>query len=122
MADAGGVHRLPRQIPLKQAMGMILTGRHVPAAEGKELGFVNEVVPAGQALEGAKRWAKLVLECSPMSIRASKQAVYNGLNMGNLEGAVRNVYTSQAAMIESEDYIEGPKAFSEKRKPNWKNR
>lgn len=122
MAGAGGVHRLPRQIPLKQAMGMILTGRHVPAAEGKELGFVNEVVPAGQALEGAKRWAKLVLECSPMSIRASKQAVYNGLDMGNLEGAVRNVYTSQAAMIESEDYIEGPKAFAEKRKPNWKNR
>src|SRR3546814_12190604 len=75
MAGAGGVHRLPRQIPLKQAMGMILTGRRVPAQEGKELGFVNEVVPAGQALEGAKRWAKLILECSPMSVRASKQAV-----------------------------------------------
>src|SRR3546814_2148617 len=95
MAGAGGVHRLPRQIPLKQAMGMILTGRRVPAQEGKELGFVNEVVPAGQALEGAKRWAKLILECSPMSVRASKQAVYVGLDQSNLEGAVRNVYTSQ---------------------------
>src|SRR3546814_16996786 len=80
MAGAGGVHRLPRQIPLKQAMGMILTGRRVPAQEGKELGFVNEVVPAGQALEGAKRWAKLILECSPMSVRASQQAVYVGLD------------------------------------------
>src|SRR6056297_3528021 len=55
-AGAGGIHRLPRHIPFKQAMGMILTGRRVGAAEGKELGFVNEVVPEGEALAGAKRW------------------------------------------------------------------
>src|SRR6267142_555960 len=65
IAGAGGVHRLPRSIPLKQALGMILTGRRVSAAEGKELGFVNEVVPSGQALPAAKRWAELILECSP---------------------------------------------------------
>src|ERR1700732_4430425 len=52
-----GVHRLPRVIPQKQALGMILTGRRVSALEGKELGFVNEVVPEGQALEAAKRRA-----------------------------------------------------------------
>jgi enoyl-CoA hydratase/carnithine racemase len=122
MAGAGGVHRLPRQIPLKQAMGMILTGRRVSAQEGKELGFVNEVVPQGQAVEAAKRWAGLVMECSPMSIRASKQAVYGGLSQPNVESAIRTVYPAQQAMIESEDYIEGPKAFSEKRPPQWKNR
>src|SRR5690606_4493369 len=104
MAGAGGAHRLPRQIPLKQAMGMILTGRRVSAQEGQELGFVNEVVPPGQALEAAKRWANMILECSPMSIRASKQAVYRGLDQPNLENAIRTVYPAQAAMLESEDY------------------
>ena len=79
-AGAGGIHRLPRHIPFKQAVGMILTGRRVGAAEGKELGFVNEVTPAGGALEGAKRWAARIMECSPMSLRATKQASMRGLN------------------------------------------
>ena len=57
IAGGGGVHRLPRTIPIKKAMGMILTGRRVPAREGFELGFVTEVVPEGQALDAAKRWA-----------------------------------------------------------------
>ncbi len=122
IAGAGGVHRLPRMIPQKQAMGMILTGRRVPAAEGKQLGFVNEVVPPGQALEAAKRWAALVLECSPKAVRASKQAAYRGLDEPSLEQAMRTVYPAQKANAESEDYIEGPKAFAEKRKPNWRNR
>src|SRR6476659_9491837 len=52
-ALAGGVHRLPRSIPIKKAMGMILTGRRVPAREGFELGFVTEVAPEGQVLEAA---------------------------------------------------------------------
>src|SRR6202011_2447515 len=53
-ALAGGLQRLPRQIGLKRAMGMILTARHVSAAEGKEVGFVNEVVPAGGAPAGGQ--------------------------------------------------------------------
>src|SRR3954463_4225554 len=61
IAGGGGVHRLPRMIPMKQAMGMILTGRRVSAQEGYELGFVTEVVPEGQALDGAKRWAAQIL-------------------------------------------------------------
>ena len=54
-ALAGGLHRLPREIGTKQALGMILTGRRVTAAEGQSLGFVNEVVPDGEAVDGAKR-------------------------------------------------------------------
>ncbi len=122
IAGAGGVHRLPRMIPQKQALGMILTGRRVPAVEGKTLGFVNEVVPAGQALEGAKRWAALILECSPMAVRASKQAVYRGLDAPDLGTAVETVYPAQQANTASQDYIEGPRAFAEKRKPEWRNR
>ncbi|HAO56227.1 MAG TPA: enoyl-CoA hydratase, partial [Gammaproteobacteria bacterium] len=69
-ALAGGLQRLPRQIGVKRALGMILTGRHVPAAEGKELGFVNEVVPHDQLMDEARRWAGMILECAPLSIRA----------------------------------------------------
>ncbi len=72
-ALAGGLHRLPREIGLKKALGMILTARRVTAAEGKTLGFVNEVVPAGEELAAAKKLAAAILECSPMSIRASKR-------------------------------------------------
>jgi len=121
-ALAGGLHRLPRQIGAKRAMGMILTGRQVPAAEGKELGFVNEVVPAAELMAAAKRWAGLIMECSPMSIRASKEAVYKGLDIANLNEAVTGKYPAVNALFKSEDLIEGPRAFAEKRKPNWKGK
>jgi enoyl-CoA hydratase/carnithine racemase len=122
IAGGGGVHRLPRSIPMKKAMGMVLTGRRVPAREGFDLGFVTEVVPEGQALAAAKRWAGMILECSPKAVRASKQASCMGLNEIKLETAMRTVYPAQQENIDSQDYIEGPKAFAEKRKPDWRNR
>ena len=118
-ALAGGLHRLPRAIGTKQAMGMILTGRRVDPLEGKALGFVNDVVPAGQAVEGAKRWAAMILECSPMSVRASKQAVYQGLEHAGVEAASAARYDAVVAMRHSQDFIEGPLAFAQKRPPNW---
>src|SRR5262249_16868938 len=119
-ALAGGLQRLPRQIGLKRAMGMILTARHVSAKEGLELGFVNEVVPAGQALAGAERWAETIAKNSPMSIRASKQAIQKGMAV-SLEQAIteQREYLAVKAMAASQDYIEGPKAFAEKRPPKW---
>lgn len=122
-ALAGGLHRLPRQIGLKRAMGMIMTGRHVPAREGLELGFVNEVVPQGEALAAAERWANAILQNGPMSIRASKQTIHKGLGV-SLEQAMaeQREYPAVRALAASEDYIEGPKAFSEKRAPQWKGR
>ena len=122
IAGAGGVHRLPRVIPEKLALGMILTGRRVSAAEGKEPGFVNEVVPAGQALSAAKRWAEMILECSPKAVRASKQSFLRGLGDPTLEAAMRTICPAQRENRESQDYLEGPKAFTEKRKPNWRNK
>ena len=122
IAGAGGVHRLPRMIPQKQALGMILTGRRVPAKEGMELGFVTAVVPEGQALAEAMKWAEMILECSPMAVRTSKQAVYRGMNEPTLRDALNTRYPMQDVMMKSEDMIEGPKAFAEKRKPNWKNK
>ena len=120
-ALAGGLHRLPRMIPQKQALGMILTGRRVPAAEGKELGFVNEVTSQANLMDAAKRWAALILECSPMSIRASKQALYRGLDQASLAEAIATGYPAVQALYDSADFVEGPKAFAEKRAPKWKS-
>lgn len=123
-ALAGGLHRLPRQIGAKRALGMILTARRVSAAEGKELGFVNAVTRPEDLMAAARDWARQIVELSPMSIRASKAAVYRGLEEPSLEKAMRgqNNYPAVAALFGSEDFVEGPRAFAEKRPPQWKGR
>jgi len=113
-ALAGGVHRLPRTIGTKQALGMILTGRRVSAAEGQQLGFVNEVVPEGQAVEGARRWAAQILEaCRSADARhayrpVSNQPQYSILRRGierdvvplcEREGLAQIVFSPLAALI-----------------------
>jgi enoyl-CoA hydratase/carnithine racemase len=122
-AGGGGLQRLPRQVPLKKAMGMLLTGRHVSAQEGYDIGFVTAVVPHSDLMQEARRWAAMILQCSPMSVRATKQAVMRSLDVPSVEMAVRNMnYPAYVALTTSEDTVEGPKAFAEKRKPDWKGR
>ncbi len=120
-ALASGMHRLPREVPLKKAMGIMLTGRTVTAAEGKEIGFVTDVVPQGKALEEAKRWAGLIMECSPMAIKATKETVLTGLKQADLKTAFDHKVPGIAKLLASADHKEGPKAFAEKRRPVWKN-
>ena len=118
MAAAGGVHRLPRQVGLKQAMGMILTGKHIDAQEAYRIGLVNEVVPSDQLMATADRWAAEILECAPLAVRASKEAAVTGLDLP-LEAAFRRSYANFETHRRSADFIEGPRAFAEKRKPTW---
>lgn len=122
-ALAGGPQRLVREIGYKRAMGMLLTGRRVPADEGLALGFVNEVVPAADLMAAARRWAGEIALCSPMSIRATKQLAMSAAGQG-LEPAITGMFALPAvkAMLASEDMREGPRAFAEKRAPAWRNR
>ena len=73
-------------------------------------------------MDAANRWAGQILECAPLSIRASMEVVYASLDSASLEDSMRAKYDTVTAMAGSEDFIEGPKAFAEKRAPNWQGK
>jgi enoyl-CoA hydratase/carnithine racemase len=121
IAGAMGVHRLPRQLPLKQAMGYMLTGRHIPAQRAYEMGLVNEVVPLAKLDDAVAAWVADIVRCAPLSVRATKEAAMRGLQMPLEEAAVAD-YQWELVRRRSADAIEGPRAFAEKRAPNWTGR
>jgi len=114
----GGVHWLPRHIPLKRAMALLLTGNRLSAREAFGLGLVNEVVPHGDLLSAADDLAHRIIRCGPLATRAIKQAVYEGLALP-YEVAQRRRYTIWDEWARSGEGAEGIAAFSEKRPPNW---
>jgi enoyl-CoA hydratase/carnithine racemase len=121
VASDGGIHRIVRQLPLKIAMGLLLTGRQLTAEEAHRWGVVNEVVPAGDLMQAARRWADAILECAPLSVWASKQSALAGLDLP-LPDAINRRYEYALRMSASEDSKEGRRAFREKRKPKWEGR
>jgi enoyl-CoA hydratase/carnithine racemase len=117
---AGGVHRLPRQIPLKTALGYLLTGRSMTSERAHALGLVNAVVPVDELDAEVDRWAGDILNCAPLAVRAIKQSVMQGLG-SSLPEALGGEYSLETARRASTDSIEGPRAFAEKRQPVWTN-
>jgi len=120
-ALAGGMQRLPLQIPPKIAMGLMLTGKQMTAAEAQRLGLANEVVPLTELRAAAQRWADDILQCSPVSVRATKQVALQSRGLP-LEESLRRSYPLVASLFSSEDMMEGVMAFAQKRPPQWKGK
>ena len=125
-AAAGGVIKLPRMIGYHNAMAMILTGKRVGAAEGRRLGFVQEVVKHDKLLPAALDFARQTLLCSPDSIEASIQVakaasrnMLGGFTSENEAQMLQRHLPAVKRMNQSPNRFEGPRAFSEKRTPNW---
>jgi enoyl-CoA hydratase len=114
----GSAVRLPRQIPYTVAAELLLTGRHVTAAEAKELGLIGHVVPDGQALAKAHELADLIAANGPLAVQAILHT------MRSSEGKHENDCWADdarvgAAVFASADAKEGPRAFAEKRRPTF---
>ena len=119
VALAGGIQRITHELGLKRAMGLLLTGATLEAGDALQMGVVNEVVE-GDALDGALRLAETILACSPLAVRATKEAAMASLALP-LTSSVLEVWTRPAVQqaIGSQDAQEGRNAFIEKRLPHW---
>lgn len=120
-AGGGGVHRLPRQMPVKLAMEYLMTGRAMTADEAHRWGLVNRVVPGERLDDEVNALIDELMAAAPLSLRATKQAAMRGLDRP-LSEALFEEYPAVTALFASEDIKEGPLAFAEKREPRWQGR
>lgn len=116
-AAAGGLVRLPRQIPQRLAMELALTGEFVSAQRAYEMGLINRVVE-GVALEGALQLAEAISANGPLAVAASKKVIREQQDWSQAE-QWKNQYALTAAVFTSSDAREGAAAFAQKRAPNW---
>ena len=121
MPGWGGSQRLPRIVPFAKAAEMILTGATIDAKEAHRIGLVNTVVPPAELMSTARAWAEHICEQGPLGIRASKEALVRGLSLSLADG-LRLEQALFDGLRQSDDFEEGPKAFSEKRKPVFHGR
>lgn len=115
----GALQRLAREMPMKDAMMMILTGKRLSAQEALRTSFINQVVPQSELMTAARALANEILKCAPLAVQASKQVMLQSLATPDLKKAMKARYELAELMLKSQDAIEGPRAFAEKRVPKW---
>ncbi len=125
LPDVGGIQHLPRKLPYNVAMELILTGRRMPSAEAKQWGLVHAIVSQDELLPRAHELAAQIAKGAPLAIQALKEVVPRIQNLPIREAFEATKpgnpdLPAYQKMLFSEDFMEGPKAFAEKRAPNWK--
>src|SRR6478752_3016763 len=117
-AGGGTTVRLPRQIPFPHAMEFLLCADLVPADRAMQMGLLNAIVPRDELLEAAYVYARRITANAPLAVQATKRSVWEGLGM-SLKDAYRNEAAISSEIFATEDAKEGPRAFAEKRPPQW---
>lgn len=118
---ASGTQRLPRLVPRGLALELLLTGGRFDAQWALRAGLVNHVVPAGQVMAKAREIAGVICANGPLAVRAAKESALRGIEM-SLEDGLRQEWDVSRKVMVSEDAREGPRAFAQKRKPDYKGR
>src|SRR5918995_3401850 len=121
VAAAGGLFRLPRALPRNVAMELALTGDPIDAERAHAFGLVNELVEPGKALEAALALAERINANAPVAVRQSRRVVVEGM-LADDDTAWKVTGDAMAKAMSTEDFAEGPRAFIEKRPPEWKGR
>jgi enoyl-CoA hydratase len=118
LIPTGGTHvRLPRQIPWAVAMELLLTGENISAERAYDVGLINKIVPKEQLMDEAMKLAEKICKNGPLAVRTAKEIA---VRQANLEAGFVLEKALGARVFGSHDAHEGPKAFMEKRKPNFK--
>jgi enoyl-CoA hydratase/carnithine racemase len=121
MPGAGGTQRLPRFVPRATAAQILLLGEPIDAQEAYRIGLVNKVVPLAQLMPTAKQWAETICRKGPLGVRASKEAMIRGYDL-SLEEGLRLERELANRIRMTEDFMEGARAFAEKRPPQYKGK
>ena len=99
---------------------LVLTGKRISAHDALQISLVNQVVPQADLMAAAHALANEILACAPLAVQASKQVMRQSLSISDLRCAMSTTYEAAERMLQSHDAIEGPQAFVEKRKPQWR--
>ena len=118
LPGGGGTQRLPRLLPLGRALELLYTGNRVDAAEALRLQLVDHVVPMAELMSKAEAIADEICKSAPLAVQRIKQVAFRGLDLPLREG-LRLEHEGFNDLMQTEDAVEGAKAFAEKRPPRW---
>lgn len=121
-AVAGGLFRLPKALPSRIALELIMTGDPIDAERAYALGMASRLVEPGRAVDAAVELAETICRAAPLAVRESRKVALKSLQLTNDDDLWRLSSQAFANLASTEDFGEGPRAFIEKREPQWKAR